>query len=113
MVFVYIQLVDADTKLEFVFVCGHLRDFPEDGEARPFVGNARWSGGSANLWKLEPLQLGPQGCLETLQSLVLTPRLTKGRRFEAVEWEDTSDEICHVCQFQRCLITPVRVGKIY
>merc|ERR1712232_853403 len=102
-VYIYVQLVDEDTNLEFVFVCGHLRDMPED-DTRPFVGSVNWSGGSASLWKLEPLELGATGCLEALQSLVLKPHLSKGRRYEAVQWEDTSDEDCHICQFQRCLI---------
>jgi hypothetical protein len=112
-VFIYVQRVDEHPKLEFIFVCGHLRDMPDDGTARPYVGGAKWAGGSVSMWKLEALQLGSHDCLKLLQSLVLTPRLTRGSRYEAVPWEDTSDEDHHACQFLRCLTTPVRIGKIY
>lgn len=110
-VYVYIQLIDEDTELEFVFVCGHLADIPED--VRPFVGTAAWCGGSASLSSLEALELGSGDCLASLQTLTLAPELPQGKRYEAVEWEDTSMEGHHACQFQRCLITPVRVGNIF
>lgn len=48
-VYLYVLPVDEEGKLDFVFVCGHRGDMPE--EARPFVGSvtsgARAVGGSS------------------------------------------------------------------
>eukprot|EP00928_Gymnodinium_smaydae_P013590 TRINITY_DN14951_c1_g1_i1.p1 TRINITY_DN14951_c1_g1~~TRINITY_DN14951_c1_g1_i1.p1 ORF type:complete len:1435 (-),score=351.90 TRINITY_DN14951_c1_g1_i1:56-4066(-) len=111
-VFVYIQLIDEESDLEFVFVCAHLGDMPDE-EARPYAGEVAWAGGSTRLDSLEPIVLGSGGCLKALASLSFKPDLTEGRVFEAVEWEDTSSEESRACQFQRCLVAPVRVGKIF
>lgn len=109
-VFVYNVLIDEDTREEFVFVCGHRREMPD--EARPFVGDAHWNGGQARLSAMQPLVLGNSDCLELLRSLKLQPDLKPGFRFTPVEWVDTSADGCKACQFERVLINPVRVGAI-
>lgn len=110
-VFVYVTVVDPDEGLEFLFVCGHRRDVPE--EAKPFVGTLTWDGGSQTLASFEPAVLGDADCLARLSSLRFAPDMPRGRQFEAVEWEDTSTPECKACQFQRCLGNPVRVGKMF
>lgn len=107
VVYFYVQRIDE--ALEFVFVCGHRRDLPED--ATPYVGQVEWTGeagsrASTSLTTLEGVMLGSQGCLNLLKSVALTPQLPPGWSYEAVEWADTGD-----CQFQRILVNPVRVGK--
>lgn len=110
-VYIYVLLIDEEERLEFVFVCGHRRDLPED--AKPFVGKVTWDTGSERLSKHQPVVLGEQDCLERLRTMVLAPDLPSGRCFEAVEWEDTSTDDVKACQFQRCLNNPVRIGKIF
>lgn len=112
-VYLYVLPVDEEGKLDFVFVCGHRGDMPE--EARPFVGSVTWDSGSAKVSNHEPavMEATSEGsCLTCLQSMRLAPTLPAGKRFEMVEWEDTSTEEQKACQYQRCLINPVRVGKI-
>merc|ERR1712232_559966 len=112
-VFVYVQKLDED--LQYVFVCGHLDDVPdEDGDAEPFVGKATWDGGHARLnGNLEdPLELGSGDCLKIFRSLVLTPELQQGRYYEGVQWEDAAIDGRKECQYRRRLVTPVRVGAI-
>eukprot|EP00435_Cladocopium_sp_Y103_P036734 s683_g9.t1 len=102
-----------DSKLEpelMVFVCGHRRDIPDDGQ--PFKGILRWSGGEVRLDAWRPVELGQEDCLQLLTSMRFEPDLPRGRAWSPVEWEDTSTEDCKACQFQRLLINPVRVGNI-
>merc|ERR1711971_28218 len=109
----YVQKLDED--LQFVFVCGHLNDIPdEDGDTEAFVGEAKWDGGHAWLKGNldDPLELGSGDCLKIFQSLVLTPELRPGRYYEGVQWEDTAINDRKECQYRRCLVTPVRVGAI-
>jgi len=110
-IFLYVTVVDEESNVEFVFVCGHRRDMPED--AKPFVGTLAWDSGSHQLSSHQPTELGDSDCLARMQSLRLVPDLPEGRCFEKVEWEDTSTEGQKACQFQRCLVNPVRVGKIF
>lgn len=109
-IFVYVQMVDEEEQLEFLFTCGHRKDVPED--AYPFVGTVSWDGGSQRLKSFETVVLGDADCLAHLQSMRLQPELAEGRRYESVEWEDTGTEGQRVCQFQRVLVNPVRIGKI-
>eukprot|EP00929_Paragymnodinium_shiwhaense_P035051 TRINITY_DN18997_c0_g1_i1.p1 TRINITY_DN18997_c0_g1~~TRINITY_DN18997_c0_g1_i1.p1 ORF type:complete len:1376 (-),score=368.82 TRINITY_DN18997_c0_g1_i1:204-4331(-) len=112
-IYLYVQLIDEETNLQFVFVCGHLDAVPDE-DAWPFKGEVAWQGGSRTIASLEAIELDSVDCLSSLRSLELKPELSKGQRYEAVEWEDTTLEAeCRVCQYQRCLVTPVRVGKIY
>lgn len=110
-IFIYVQLVDEEQNLEFVFVCGHRRDVPE--ESKPFLGMVNWDNGSEQLASHRAVVLGEDDCLARCQSLKLVPTLPAGRCFEAVEWEDTSTPEQKACQFQRCIVNPVRVGKIF
>jgi len=108
-IYIYVQMVDEETRMEFVYVCGHRRDVPSD--SRPFVGTVVWDGGSVELSShSEALAMQANSdmeCLTRMQSMRLTPVLQAGRRFEAVEWEDTQ-----ACQYERVLVNPVRVGNI-
>lgn len=110
-VFVYVVMIDQEEQLEFVSVCGHRRDIPED--ARPFIGTVVWDQGSQRLNGVQPAVLGNEDCLARCRTMQFVPDLPPGRLFEAVEWEDTSSEDSKACQFQRLLTAPVRVGKIY
>merc|ERR1712048_344331 len=117
-VYVYVTLVDAEQGLEFVSVCGHKLDFPDDPPARPFIGEVRWDGGSTRVKSLQQaVVLGGASCLKQLQSLRLSPDLPADRCYEAVEWQDTGDlgdgVYVHECQYKRLLNNPVRVGKIF
>lgn len=110
-VFVYVTLVDEESRLEFIFVCGHRHDMPDD--AKPFFGLVQWDSGRHHLQSLEPVVLGHKDCLTRLQSLRVVPDFVPGRQFEMVEWEDTSTAEFKACQFQRLLINPVRIGKMW
>lgn len=104
---------DAPIKQEpplMVFVAGHRRDIPEEG--KPFIGTVRWDTGQARLDSLRQIVLGCEDCLERLRSLQFFPDLKPGRRFNLVEWEDTSQEGIKECQYLRLLVNPVRVGEI-
>jgi len=107
VIFIYVQPIEGDEPLDFIFLCGHRRDVPFEDGAKPFVGEVVWDGGSSRLTAVSPLVLGTSNCLARMQSLQLRPDLPPGRRYEAVEWEDTGD-----CQFRRVVNNPVRVGKI-
>jgi len=112
---------DEDCKIKqepvlMVFVAGHRRDIPEEG--KPFIGTVRWNTGQARLDSWRQVVLGCDDCLELLRSCQFFPDLKPGRRFNLVEWEDTSipaeegQEAIKECQFKRILINPVRVGEI-
>lgn len=113
-IYIYVTpIILEDSKLEpelMVFVCGHRRDIPDDGQ--PFKGILRWSGGEVRLDAWRPVELGQEDCLQLLTSMRFEPDLPRGRAWSPVEWEDTSTEDCKACQFQRLLINPVRVGNI-
>eukprot|EP00928_Gymnodinium_smaydae_P075264 TRINITY_DN58280_c0_g1_i1.p1 TRINITY_DN58280_c0_g1~~TRINITY_DN58280_c0_g1_i1.p1 ORF type:complete len:807 (-),score=185.44 TRINITY_DN58280_c0_g1_i1:80-2500(-) len=104
-IIVYVQVVDPEEGLEFIFVCCHKQDLPDDPPARTFLGEVRWEGGSKQVSTFEPIVLGGSSCLDQLKSLQLAPKLASGRAYEAVDWEDTGE-----CQFKRCLANPVRIG---
>jgi len=110
-VYVYVVVIDEEQQLEFVSVCGHRRDLPDD--SKPFKGTVTWDQGSQRLTGVQPAVLGELDCLERLRSMQFSPDLAPGRCWEAVEWEDTSSEDVKACQFQRILNAPVRVGKIF
>eukprot|EP00929_Paragymnodinium_shiwhaense_P038884 TRINITY_DN20486_c0_g1_i1.p1 TRINITY_DN20486_c0_g1~~TRINITY_DN20486_c0_g1_i1.p1 ORF type:complete len:965 (+),score=215.81 TRINITY_DN20486_c0_g1_i1:53-2947(+) len=112
-IYVYTTLVDADQGLEFVSVCGHKRDLPDDPPAKPFIGRVKWESGEAHMTRLEPLVLGGAECHSQLGSLKLFPDLPPGREFEScVDFEEHHSETS-LCQFKRLLDNPVRVGKIF
>jgi len=113
-IYIYVTpIILEDSKLEpemMVFVCGHRRDIPDDGQ--PYKGILRWLGGEVRLDAWRPIELGQEDCLQLLTSMRFEPDLGTGRAWSPVEWEDTSTEDCKACQFQRLLINPVRVGNI-
>ncbi|CAL1155648.1 unnamed protein product, partial [Cladocopium goreaui] len=85
-IYIYVTpIILEDSKLEpelMVFVCGHRRDIPDDGQ--PFKGILRWAGGEVRLDAWRPVELGQEDCLQLLTSMRFEPDLPRGRAWSPV-----------------------------